>query len=179
MNSVTFRIDEPDYVAANRQAATANLLEWKGALILAVLVGMLSAWSGSLVEALPVVLIGSALWFWMMMRWMLPWQWSRIHRQQRDLHGEHRVTWTPEALHYDSPMGGTRTQWADFRRWRENKTVILLYRSDAIFLHPQAGPHAAAGSSPACSCRGRKGGGGIGRMRGHQGRFGLEPRTVR
>ena len=57
----------------------------------------------------------------------------RIHSQQASLHDAITVTWSDAGLASKNRTSNSLTPWANYRRWREDRRVILLYHSDQLF----------------------------------------------
>jgi hypothetical protein len=57
----------------------------------------------------------------------------RIFDQQKDLRQVVTIGWDDERFTTSADSGTTHTKWVDFHKWRREKDVFLLYRSDALF----------------------------------------------
>lgn len=140
--ALSFTLTAEDVVAAYRLQNWARLLSWAS---LISLVFSLSVIAGLVAVAMPeapfvwkAALVGGALAGGLllplgMMRWRVPALARRIHRQQRGLREEIMLEWTSEALAARSPLGHGRLLWTDYVRWREDRAIVLLFQSDAIF----------------------------------------------
>ncbi|WP_375462821.1 YcxB family protein [uncultured Methylobacterium sp.] len=102
-----------------------------------------------------------------MIRWRVPVVARRIYAQQRGLHDEIRVHADAFGIGVRSATVEGRTPWSHYLRWREDRRVILLYQSDALFqfipkrvlseaeIATLRGLAAAAGLRPPCAAPGR------------------------
>lgn len=58
---------------------------------------------------------------------------KRIYGQQKSLHLPFTLTWTDEHVITNSTQGRAVLAWGDLTKVEENKKLILLFESDAIF----------------------------------------------
>lgn len=65
--------------------------------------------------------------------WWMPRYVRRIFAQQAELRHPTHVSWDENGFHATSESGEFRQQWKDFYRWKRNDSMILLYRSEALF----------------------------------------------
>jgi hypothetical protein len=86
--------------------------------------------TGSPSIGLPVALAFLALYAFV----YVPWNVRRLFRQNplRNMSCRYEVADT--GLTLKSERGETRFLWSDFRRWRSNRKVLLLYLTDASFI---------------------------------------------
>ena len=98
-------------------------------------------------------LAGGLLFPLAMIRWRVPVAARRIYRQQRGLRQEVTLAWTREELAIQTALGQARLPWADYIRWREDRNIVLLFQSDAIFqmLPKRVLSPAALGELRACA----------------------------
>jgi len=64
---------------------------------------------------------------------LLPRRVKRVYRQQRNLQRPYEVSWDDDHYSTRSEQGNARIPWNEFLKWRENKRLFLLYRSDVLF----------------------------------------------
>jgi hypothetical protein len=57
----------------------------------------------------------------------------RVYTQQKDLQRETDVIWDATGFTAENANGKAFLQWEHFHRWRRSKSMLLLYRSDALF----------------------------------------------
>ncbi len=58
---------------------------------------------------------------------------SNAFGQQKSLAGPFDMEFSDEGFQSTSEHGSSRLPWTDFVKWKENKDVILLYRTDLMF----------------------------------------------
>lgn len=68
-------------------------------------------------------------WYWL----YLPWRVRRLYRQQRSLHEAFTVVLDADAgLRFESARGQGLLPWSHIGRWRESRSLFVLYESDAL-----------------------------------------------
>jgi hypothetical protein len=88
-----------------------------------IVIGAMLAWTLVVLAALIVAV--RLVW--------LPRYAKRVFAQQRDLQSPVKIEWTDTHFIASAETGTTRMAWADFYRWRRNESILLLYRSEALF----------------------------------------------
>ena len=84
-------------------------------------------WSNVLISAL-------VLGLFVIVRFVLmPRQLKRIFTQQKDLSAPFEMTLTDQEFAMRNEFGESHLPWDSFVKWREDKEMLLLYRSDVIF----------------------------------------------
>jgi hypothetical protein len=128
-----------DYQAAQKlHVQRGQWANWINYFILGLLV-LMSLWNLTLVfqdpSALLFVLVPLAvLGFWALFRfWLTPVQLKRVFSQQKELHATFEMELTDEAFQVKNDYGAGSMPWKDFVKWKENRDLFLLYRSDIIF----------------------------------------------
>ena len=58
---------------------------------------------------------------------------AKIYRQQKNLQIPYQFSWDNDSIYMKNEMGEGRIKWSDFTKHKQNKTLILLYHSDALF----------------------------------------------
>ena len=58
---------------------------------------------------------------------------KKIYAQQKSLHLRYEVAWDVVAMDVTTAQGALHYLWADFIRWSESKTTVVIYQSDAMF----------------------------------------------
>lgn len=58
---------------------------------------------------------------------------AKIYRQQKNLQIPYQFSWDNDSIYMKNEMGKVRIKWSDFTKLKQNKTLILLYHSDALF----------------------------------------------
>ncbi len=59
---------------------------------------------------------------------------QRIYEQQKEMSASFEHEITPEGLASSNQYGYANRPWGNFRKWRENKDLLLLYLSDVQFI---------------------------------------------
>lgn len=139
MNRIEVRLDDTDHLAAQRlhtRWTRRQLLAYASTVVggaLLLLMPMRGFWTNVVGCALIGGAIGGALgrevtrWVW------LPYRARRLFAQHKALHKPIEFEWDDEALSCRTESASGRTPWADYARRREDRHVILLYPSDALF----------------------------------------------
>ncbi len=93
--------------------------------------GLNSDITTSLTYILPIVLIGVVLGFiyYNSIRWSA----QRIFSQQKDISKPYEVEITPDAFITSNEYGYSKRPWGDFRKWKEDQKLLLLYYSDVLY----------------------------------------------
>lgn len=139
--AVTFTPTVDDLVAAYQRHHWALFRGRKTRVALAVSLSVVAIALGVLIEDDPVAtaaillasLIGGLLLPSTMIRWRVPVVARRIYAQQRGLHDEIHVAADAAGIAARSARMEGQTPWSHYLRWREDRRVILLYQSDALF----------------------------------------------
>ncbi len=63
----------------------------------------------------------------------LPWNTRRIFLQQKEYAAPFEIEITPQALLAYSQYGYSNRPWADYRKWRQDEKLLLLYLSDVQY----------------------------------------------
>lgn len=79
-----------------------------------------------------LVTVTLAIYFIVRFLW-LPRFSKRIYAQQMDLRGEVDIVWDESGFTATNASGHANLPWADFYRWKRSETMLLLYRSEAMF----------------------------------------------
>lgn len=117
--------------------AAAVLYILLGLLVLGILAGIYPALAaGGLVESMTfllpllVIILFIALYYFV----LFPRRVRQIYEQQKEMTApfEHEIT--PDGLITSNQYGYANRPWANFRKWRENKDLFLLYLSDLQFI---------------------------------------------
>ena len=58
---------------------------------------------------------------------------AKIYRQQKNLHTPYQFSWDNDGIYMKSEIAEGKMKWTDFTKRKENKTLFLLYHSDALF----------------------------------------------
>lgn len=87
-------------------------------------------WIGAVLAA---ALAGGTLTPMAILRWRVPRVARRIYHQQRNLHRDLTLAWDDDELRYTWAKGHSRSAFADYLRWAENRDIILLFHSDTLF----------------------------------------------
>ena len=64
---------------------------------------------------------------------MYPRRWKRIYDSHKLLHKMYQYEFTPDAFSVSSEYGASRIPWKEFPKWREGRTLFLVYQSDIMF----------------------------------------------
>ncbi len=79
---------------------------------------------------LPLLILGFLALFWFVLR---PSQIARAYRQHKELASEFQMDLTDEGYSIQNDYGSGKIPWKDFHKWKADKNIILLYRTDAMF----------------------------------------------
>ena len=143
MLSISYQPTESDLIAAYRLHASNALRSkrtWVGFLIGALICALISGWVFESDLGLPLGALLSVI-YWLVLlglligiaRLALARRVRRIFAQQKSLHGESTVAWSDESITFGSPKGMTTYEWSDFLKIIEDRNIILLMQSDALF----------------------------------------------
>ena len=139
MNRFEVRLDVADHLAAQRlhtRWTRRQLLAYLCAAVIGVLLFLVpspSHWIRIIGSGLIGGAIGGALGREVMRRVWLSYRSRRLFTQHKALHKPIEFEWDQEALSVRTESANGRTPWADYARRREDRQVILLYLSDALF----------------------------------------------
>lgn len=73
--------------------------------------------------------VGFAVYFVIILKYKC----AKIYRQQKNLHIPYQFSWDNDGIYMKNEMAEGRMKWTDFTKHKENKTLFLLYHSDALF----------------------------------------------
>ncbi len=76
--------------------------------------------------------LGLSTYFALLFFVFVPWQAKRIFRQQKDLQRPSTIEFTDEGVRGESENGKGEIKWSDFHKWKANRSLILLFYSDAL-----------------------------------------------
>ncbi len=96
-----------------------------GAIVLAAL-GSLSWW----MVAYPLFILAFVALYWFVLR---PGQITRAYKQHKELSSPFEMDLTDEGYAIKNLYGAGRVPWKDFAKWKADKNIILLYRTDNMF----------------------------------------------
>lgn len=77
--------------------------------------------------------IGGVLIFFGYYSIFLKYKCAKIYRQQKNLQIPFQFSWDNDSIYMKNDMGEGRIKWSDFTKHKQNKSLILLYHSDALF----------------------------------------------
>lgn len=132
-------VSERDYVLAHfvhmRPRPALKAVGWL-LVILYVGAGALTAWrtraSGPWNAELWMIL-APGVYLTIRLLVIEPWRLRRLYRQHARPGGSFRLTAHPDRAEVSSVNGHVSIPWTDFRKWKEGKTVFLLYHTDVLF----------------------------------------------
>jgi hypothetical protein len=130
----TASVTERDHYEAQRLHATPSGVKAFGFVLVAAVFALylheeVGVSSGILLGACIGAVVG-VLGFYFV---FLPFKCARIYRQQRNLQIPFQFSWDDEGVFMKNEMAEGKTKWSDFRKYKQNKSVIMLYHSDALF----------------------------------------------
>ncbi len=96
-----------------------------GAVVLGIM-GRLSWW----LVAYPVFILGFVALYWFVLR---PSQITRAYKQHKELSSPFEMELTEEGYAIKNLSGTGKVPWKDFAKWKVDKNIILLYRTDNMF----------------------------------------------
>lgn len=132
----TIRIEEKDYLAANILHGGRNLtaIMVMGLILCAMSLVLFFTAKGQYSDNTTLLLGFALVAIPALQRFvLLPNRLKNIYRQQKDLHRPFAFEWNDTGYALESDHGSSRVPWSDVVRWREDKTVIIIYRSDVLF----------------------------------------------
>ena len=122
---------EDDYVEATRLCC-----RWKwirspalAVVVLLPLLIVLDAPTGVTVGAALGVLIAVPVVYFI----AIPWRARKIFRQQVNLQYPFEIEWDEETISFSSKSGSFVAPWQEFRKWKENDSMLLLFHSDVLY----------------------------------------------
>ncbi len=101
------------------------VLLFLASIILAAM-GNLSWW----LALYPILILGFIALFWYVLR---PAQIARAYRQHKELSSLFEMELTDEGYSIKNDYGTGKVPWRDFAKWKADKKIILLYRTDNMF----------------------------------------------
>jgi hypothetical protein len=104
-----------------------------GIMAIVTLVGIMFAisgeWPWAYVE-IPALIIGAYVVFNFI---LFPSQLKRVFMQQKDLSAPFEMELTDNAFSLENELGASRLPWNTCVKWKEDRDMLLLYRSDVSF----------------------------------------------
>lgn len=79
------------------------------------------------------ILFGCMVYLFAIFFILVPLKWKRIFRQQKFLETTFEQEFTEAALCSASELGNVSLPWNKFHKWKENKSMFIVYQSDALF----------------------------------------------
>jgi hypothetical protein len=143
MQTASYQVTAQDLIAGYRLnflSALKRRKVWVRSAVLAIVLGTGSAFLfaddlgtvlGALVGVAYVALLLSVIWLTCFL--LLPRRARRIFAQQKALHDQITIEWSETLITVRSERGATTFKWSDFVRSLENRDIILLFQSDAVF----------------------------------------------
>lgn len=104
-----------------------------GVLVLATFGGGVLAITGLLpwsIEVYPALFLGVYVLFQFV---VIPHQLARVFNQQKDLSAPFEMELNDHEFSLKNQFGASHLPWNNFVKWKENKDILLLYRSDIMF----------------------------------------------
>jgi len=124
--------------AQDLHARTGKFMQWTFAILLGVLglfvvAGVVFALMNRiswLVVIYPAFILG----FLALYRyWLRPYQIKRAYTQHKELSSPFEMDLTDEGYGIKNDYGSGKIPWKDFLKWKVDKKIILLYRTDNMF----------------------------------------------
>ena len=79
------------------------------------------------------IVAGAAAYFILLFYVLLPYRWKKNYKQQKLLHLPFQHEFTADSLCTVAEYGNSTLPWKEFHKWREGKTLFLVYQSDNMF----------------------------------------------
>jgi hypothetical protein len=98
-------------------------------LILGIIFGLMGSISWSTI-IYPIFLLGFLALFWFVLR---PYQITRSYKQHKELSSPFEMELSDEGYSIKNSYGSGKIPWKDFAKWKADKKIILLYRTDNMF----------------------------------------------
>lgn len=76
--------------------------------------------------------LGLGAYFTLLFFVFIPWQAKRIFLQQKALQRPFVIEFTDDGVRSEAENGSAEMKWADFHKWKANRSLILLFHSDAL-----------------------------------------------
>ena len=145
---ITFTPTEKDYAEANRDWFLATLARPKAWALMMLPVLFLSALGAFFAyidgkpEEIETTAIGFALLGLLLILliclstyFTFPRRTRRLYRQHKAHQQEWTYRWSQAGLGIETANGRTSYPWADFHRWRDGRTSMLLFLNDQMFFY--------------------------------------------
>ncbi len=78
----------------------------------------------------PILILGLIVLYWYVLR---PAQIARAYKQHKELSSLFEMDLTDEGYSIKNDYGTGKIPWRDFAKWKADKKIILLYRTDTMF----------------------------------------------
>jgi hypothetical protein len=124
--------------AQNLHARSSRLITWVGyyliGLIVLVFIGEVVLTAMRLLTWTYLLFPAFILGFLALYRFYLrPYQITRSFNQNKELSSPFEMELTDEGYGISNSYGSGKIPWKDFAKWKEDKQIILLYRTDNMF----------------------------------------------
>jgi len=139
MVTLNGKFELADLKAAQNLHAMPGRRTWVGIIILMGLFVLLMlgaivlAFTGSMswwLVAYPIFIVGFVALYWFVLR---PAQITRVYKQHKELSSSFEMELTDEGYGIKNSYGTGKIPWKDFAKWKADKNIILLYRTDNMF----------------------------------------------
>ena len=131
---LTLSVTEGDLISAQRLHATPT--PWlSSGLLISFLAAIAYCYAIDIISLGVTIGAVAAMFGWIVLLYfaIIPYRARRIYRQQRRLNREHSFHWDDQFLYFQSEDYEGKIRWAEFRKVKENRAVLLLYHSDSLF----------------------------------------------
>ena len=132
----TIKLTANDYVKANWLAMRLSpvrrvLLALYFIALVSLFIGTLMPYGGYLTMQFGC-LFGVGIAFGARIFILMPRHAKKIYQQQKSLQEEVEIEFTETHYMSSAPSGNACIPWGDFHKWKRNKEMLLIYRSDAL-----------------------------------------------
>ncbi len=141
--NITGQLTWQDYLQA--QFLHARRVWWGQLLVVIAVLSLIGGYASAMVPDiaaqgrgvigyylwLPILIVAAILFYYYV---QLPRRIRRIYEQQREMSSPFDHAITASGLATSNQYGHLDRPWEDFRKWKENKDLLLLYLSDVQFV---------------------------------------------
>jgi hypothetical protein len=78
-------------------------------------------------------LVGVTVYLFLMFGVLFPYRWKKNYQQQKLLHMPFQYEFTTDTFCTFTEYGNVALPWKTFHKWREGKTLFLVYQTDRLF----------------------------------------------
>ncbi len=129
--AVTYRLTEPEFVAAQR---TLSGPAFGRRSIVLLPAGAMVLFGAAVLRSLEAAVIIVAAVVFLLLCWLLllPRAWRRLYRKVPSDHREITLEFSPEGLELATPLSRGSVQWAAYSHYLENDALLLLLQPSRV-----------------------------------------------